>query len=133
MFPDSRREIISGRKHVETFKPSLRQFHAAGSSSNFRFHCFSLLIHISDWMSLLSLVKHSLCTAQKYKLKRFTVLDCICSLIFRQQSCTHIAFHQWINSRWNEEFQFIIVRQHSPVHHVTTYKHVLNGLQPVVT
>ena len=43
-------------------------------------------------------------------------------LIRWQQSCTHIFFHQWINSRRDEEFQFIIVRQHSPVHQVTVYK-----------
>jgi len=25
------------------------------------------------------------------------------------QSCTHVVFSQWIDGRWNEEFQFIIV------------------------
>jgi len=110
-----RRSTNSKKTDVETSKPSLTQFHKFSSieipllpSINTCIN-FNVYVVISEAFIMYSL-----------QVQVESVQSSV--LIYWQQSCTHIFFHQWINSRWNKEFHFIIVRQHTPVHQVTTYK-----------
>ena len=121
-----RRSTNSKKTDVETSKPSLTQFHKFSSieipllpSINTCIN-FNVYVVISEAFIMYSL-----------QVQVETVQSSV--LIYWQQSCTHIFFRQWINSKWNKEFQLIVVRQHTPLHQVTIYEQWLGILQPVVT